>query len=705
MTTPDERPFSRMVTIARICDRAQKIVRALYRRHEWSDTMMSFPSVSAHFGWSCKDGGALAAVRVRMMEDGQRCFRHASELVDLVNGVDECIEDETRSPLGLSTAAAAELRDMQRWLVEEALKEPSRADPVCLPEPLKIRTVTKGPALRYTALAAVQKVMWGQLSCDPRFCVAAPMDGRTVMRLLGSLRPGNKWLSGDYKAATDNLAIEISYCVANEIADCTGMDASYRRLLVDGLVGHDYWLGEDENGEDLGYRAQARGQLMGSPVSFPVLCIANAAVIWDSVFPNQEWRDVEMIINGDDCLFQCDEAGRLRWQETAADVGLTPSVGKTYFHDRWAVINSALFDTSRVLRETQHFEVPGLGWAEDDGPMEYWEAPYLNLGLLLGLKRSGGQSSTGDGDVTEWRRADWDGDTSVGSRAHALVKGWTDGREELLVLFEECNQHLLDGDFGRPYYVPSEVGGWGLPRRAGQSLDCQDMLATIARIRRDYDTQVRVKQSLARSEYCVARERLLSLRPRTARRTGFTMGKFQMSSVRPLFGWRGWRPVPTALETTMQKCCQWLDRECGVLRAVEGRYRSGLLHKVISEGVCSGCLEKYTNRQVRELSPFWNRMRTVGQAMALSGELDVLTEGGEIDDKKVEELYYHSLSNCLVQEEPASDVLPGAWGVDGNGHIIGDSSFPNWGAHPPPVTDGVWDQAPVEAIELGHVLA
>ena len=97
-------------------------------------------------------------------------------------------------------------------------------------------------------------------------------------------------------------------------------------------------------------------------------------------------------------------------------------------------------------------------------------------------------------------------------------------------------------------------------------------------------------------------------------------------------------------------------------------------------------------------------MRTVGQAMALSGEIDVLTDG-EIDDKKVEDLYYHSLSGCLVQEEPAYDVLSGAWGVDGGGHVIGDSSFPNWGAHPPPDVVDVWSVGPVPAIELGHVLA
>jgi len=233
-------------------------------------------------------------------------------------------------------------------------------------------------------------------------------------------------------------------------------------------------------------------------------------------------------------------------------------------------------------------------------------------------------------------------------------------------------------------------------------LDHADMLATVVRIRRDYDTQVRVKQSLAKSEYCVAREKLLQLRPRTARRSGFTMGKFQMVAVRPQRWW-GTSVRETPLQLTMQRCIR--DWENSVVDTQDGIYRSGILHREVSPGVCSGCLEKYTDRQVRLLSPFWDRMRTVAGIQLASGELDVCGKDGQIDDRKVQSLYYSSLSNCLVQEEPAYDVLSGAWGVDGSGHVVGDSSFPNWGAHPPPVTDGVWGQAPTEAIELGHVLA
>lgn len=691
MTTPDERNLSRCMTIESVGLRARKIVRALFHRHDWDNEMMSFPSVAAHYGYSCRDGGALEAVRELLRADEKApSTAHLGDVVPLINSVDEAIEDETRSPMGLSTAAAAELRDLQRYIVQKALKEPCYCEPVCLPEPLKIRTVTKGPALRYTALAAVQKVLWSQLSQDKRFQIAAPMTGRTVYQLLGRLAPGMKWLSGDYKAATDNLAIELSYHIAQEIADVTGMDASYRELLVDGLVGHVYHMGVGEDGKDLGFLPQARGQLMGSVVSFPILCIANAACIEESLDPDGNEAYLKYIINGDDCLFQCTEEQRQRWALIASEVGLQPSIGKTYFHDRYAVINSALFDTKRILSERQHFEVPGLGWTTDDGPMEYWEAPYLNLGLLLGLKRSGGQSDA-DGDPTEWRRADFDGDTSIGARAESLVKGWTDGRHELFELFIECNLCFLNGDCRRPWFVPSTLGGWGLPLIGGY-VNTQDQLATIARVTRDYPTQVRVRNSYVLSEYRVAVELFQRMHSRTARRTGFKLGKAQMSSLLVTSRWAFTPPVAGC--TKRKENCSGT----GVYLSSTGR----CFRHVRGPHCCPACEERQLDRQVRQLSGFWNRMRTVGQAMALSGELPVLTDG-EIDDKKVEDLYYHSLASCESQEEPAYDVLVGAWGVDGFGHVFGDSSFPNWGAHPPPLVYDVWGLPPAAAIELSHV--
>jgi hypothetical protein len=512
MTTPDARSFSQMLTIQMVSDYARRIVRRLFASHSWSESMLEWPSEAAHVGAKRTDGGALEVVRDHLLnvrqfnrrlvlsDDGSARVRSLEpRFVRLCTFDSEFIEDETNAPVGLSVDTIDDLRHAQSELVSDALREESLAKPVCLAEPLKIRTVTCGPPLRYTALKPVQKVLWSQLSRDRRFAISRPLDGRQVVDLLGELRPGNKWLSGDYKAATDNLAIELSYHIAQDIATWTEMPDDYRQLMVDGLVGHHYLREGDEPSP------QARGQLMGSPVSFPVLCIANAAIVWAAIAPDAKFEDVRMIINGDDCLFQTDDLGRHRWDSIARDCGMSPSVGKVYFHERFAVINSMLFDTedSYVVHDFA-----------DEGRLRegcHREIPYLNLGLLLGLKRSGSAPSGACPSSREIERADFDGDSSVGARACAFLRGWTpihtpqaidrnpessvkstrcallpDGRYGIGVrvldqAFIKCNEARLKSPFcrARPWRVPVEFGGVGLPVLPGVGVPLEDMAVIV----------------------------------------------------------------------------------------------------------------------------------------------------------------------------------------------------------------------------------
>jgi hypothetical protein len=245
------------------------------------------------------------------------------------------------------------------------------------------------------------------------------------------------------------------------------------------------------------------------------------------------------------------------------------------------------------------------------------------------------------------------------------------------------------GDFKRPIRVPSAIGGWGL---TGLGLpDVQDMLAACARMVRGYETQVRVKDRFARSEYREACERFSRVYTRTAVGSTFELGKYQMSVLWAPSAWCQPPQNGAYDRPTVQNALNWTSfhqkrqkmREC-----VEG-WHNGVKHDKLPDGSCSGCIQVMIDRQVRRLGPFWTQMRNAGQAMALSGELDVLTDG-DIDDKKVENLYLSLLTSCHMQEVPAYQVFGQAWGVDEYGHTFSEQSFPNWGAHEAPSVTDVW---------------
>lgn len=439
MTCADERTYSRHLAIASVAEKAKKVVRKLFGVQDWSAVQMAWPSISAHATSGRKELGALGKIVREQMAPKDIVY-----VVDL----EECIEEEGVTRLKLSEESAGKLVQAQCKLLLKAQNELPLAIPQALPEPLKVRIVTKGPEYTYAALRPVQKMLFNALKCDERFMIGEVMSSTKVRKCLGQLRLGNKWLSGDYKAATDNLAIELSHTLVEEIASATAMPFVYRDLFQTALTGHSYVKEhtDKESGtkwyESMG--PQARGQLMGSPVSFPLLCIANFALIWDTVFPESTFEEVQCIVNGDDCLFQCDEDGRDAWEDGARAVGLTPSIGKTYYASDFYVINSVMYDCTGV---------------DDELYMLPWEGadvyiPFVNCGLLLGLKRSGERE---DGEAEG---------ASLGARARKMCDGWSKVRDWEVTMTENLMKEFMllnPVPEGIPLHIPEVWGGLGLP--------------------------------------------------------------------------------------------------------------------------------------------------------------------------------------------------------------------------------------------------
>lgn len=332
-------------------------------------------------------------------------------------------------------------------VLKRARDEKPYVVPVGLAEALKVRVISKGPPMTYFCLKPIQKFMWSVLANHPTFqLVGKPVDASMLEEVLGFPTQSKGYVSGDYKAATDNIRWELTETVWDELCNICQFPAAIRLLGQNALTEH-IFIGDE--GEEL---IQRSGQLMGSIISFPILCIINAAVCrWSMVltdYPTINGREptlrqLPLLINGDDCAFTVSQRCFETWKRIAEMAGLETSVGKTYYSDKFVNINSTNF----VLRTVP---VPELF----DSYRELQQVPYLNLGLMYGLKRSGGAVGALDTDL------------DLGSRQRELFRlaGDLIPHEALHKIFLRRNDSALSlfRENRIPFYIPKEYGGVGL---------------------------------------------------------------------------------------------------------------------------------------------------------------------------------------------------------------------------------------------------
>nr|QRW41668.1 MAG: RNA-dependent RNA polymerase [Patollo virus] len=149
---------------------------------------------------------------------------------------------------------------------------------------------------------------------------------------------GEVFVSGDYASATDSIPLSIYHEMLKSVA------------LTSSEVPQSIWSFAlrssvktfvDQNGQVLG--VQGRGQLMGSYLSFPFLCLLNYLCFKFSIR-----RKVPLKINGDDIVFRCTLEEKERWVANVRRSGLVLSLGKTMVHPRFFTLNSQLFRATPV---------------------------------------------------------------------------------------------------------------------------------------------------------------------------------------------------------------------------------------------------------------------------------------------------------------------------------------------------------------------
>ncbi len=327
-------------------------------------------------------------------------------------------------------------------------------------EPLKVRVISKGEAVPYYVSKLLQRALHDAMrKMDCFRLIGRPMSPTDLMDLAANrVKTGegrDEWFSIDYSAATDRLSARLSASILERITE--GADADLRRIWLSVLAPH--WCRYPfPFNEEVKPVTQRNGQLMGSILSFPVLCLANLG-LYLRVIRNDPRRLREklngVLVNGDDMLYV---APRSLWDDhvrLGERVGLSMSPGKAYHHPIFANVNSACYHYhlkpyGYEVMAKSGLMVPGVGHTP-------YSIPFLNTGLYFGQ----GKVLGGD-DVKETR--------DLASTVTELLRGsWFHRKTpDIFRMFVSRHSSSLRVMMeGRNFFAHQSRGGYGVPLLKG----------------------------------------------------------------------------------------------------------------------------------------------------------------------------------------------------------------------------------------------
>lgn len=390
-----------------------------------------------------------------------------------------------------------------------ALHEENIVDACALAEACKVRTISRGPVYRYAFGHSLQKFLFSLVRDVPEIGSDRVITGCELERRLSPLEEGEVWISGDFKAATDNIHRSLSNAVVHHICDKFMLGPVERQLFLDSLTGHriadPFWradmdevawnslLARAESGEELTetetrmaadvhemrflldndnwlprLHEQRRGQLMGSPTSFIVLCIINLALAQVSLGVENIMGSRAVVVNGDDVLLRIPKDRTDHWERVCALGGLQSSVGKTFYSDEFCTINSTMF---------RYYNAPVAVYSQESQDFEsdcrFHQLPFINLGLLFGYGRSTTMVSDSDRDGT------------LGARCADLLYGFSPSmKRKVFGSFMKYNRRYLP-PAPIPWFLPESFGGVGLPLSLCDEVPTLDLRAAAGVQRRD----------------------------------------------------------------------------------------------------------------------------------------------------------------------------------------------------------------------------
>jgi len=347
------------------------VADAVEKNFSWDDFHERQPSTNASFESSRKQGGQQQWLR-KLVDFEESDCPTSSELHSMSWAPRAYTEHGVKLNVILETR---ESPGRDQWNRIKLLRETidSNLEIGCtiqaVLEPMKVRVISKGESLPYYSMKPLQKALWGALVSLPCFrLIGRPFSPTDMLDLSVSASATDEWFSVDYSAATDGLSWKYSGRILEHVISLLPERVQSIAMRVLGPHRLHY-----PNGRGLTFRGvMRRGQLMGSILSFPILCLANLGVYLRTMREHQaSWSIADqlksVLVNGDDMLYAAPPA---LWEDHCRfgrDVGLNMSLGKSYHHPVYANVNSTSI----------HYDlrVPGS---------TPWTIDYLNVGLFFG---------------------------------------------------------------------------------------------------------------------------------------------------------------------------------------------------------------------------------------------------------------------------------------------------------------------------------
>jgi hypothetical protein len=323
-----------------------------------------------------------------------------------------------------------------RLVLDPYTKNHLDVDVQIIPEPGKFRIITKGDGLLYTALQPVQ----GQLLSAWKKYHANTMSQNPdieVQRILDNTIDEEdwRWISVDYTSATDLLWSESTMYAIAPLLNLADRDLAFYSLLDGGKVKYpDGRVGTKRN-----------GQLMGHPLSFPLLCVINEAAVRASarealrmgILTKRQARLIvnNHLVNGDDLLMRGPVEFAELFKTISTTLGLQYNTDKSYVSPYAALINSRLYQQSGSVMRRRG---------------------YLNLKILFGKSLKDGESASTPDQLTD------------ALNEMMTLCPWTVG---CLPMAYRRWSSKWKGWFQPNWFLPKSLGGYGVnPRFASDNV-------------------------------------------------------------------------------------------------------------------------------------------------------------------------------------------------------------------------------------------
>ncbi len=411
------------------------------------------PSASACFEKTRGEGGQHLELRDRT--NLSECFIQSDELYRM-----DCYP-RLYDKGGLCCNAVVETRFINRrndWNTlnelfrQQDLSEPLNCTIQAVLEPNKVRVISKGESIPYYAMKPLQKAIHGSLrGMDCFRLIGRSFCPTDIIDLQKTAAQSWEWFSIDYSAATDGLSWNYSGRILRYIISSI---PEYDQQLALSVLGPHNLYYPTRDGHKAFKGVMRNGQLMGSILSFPILCLANLGVYLAATRDlHVGWTDKDrlgsVLVNGDDMLYAAPRALWSTHVDIAKSVGLEMSVGKAYIHPVYSNINStSLHCDLRDLRST---------------PLVI---NYLNTGLAFDQHKV----QVRDDSRLETASCDDRQESSFVGNINLILNGCLPGKRSWMMtwilrqhgqLIKDCCRVGYSGVY-RNLFLPESIGGMGV---------------------------------------------------------------------------------------------------------------------------------------------------------------------------------------------------------------------------------------------------